>query len=234
MREAEERRAEGELAHLSRDGVHDVLPTVAAVDVPQGGQAIDERPALGIVQVDALAADEDAGPVLGVLLEGRRRVEEVSAVERGESIDLLVAEGQTRRHGASSRRYDSMGRRPRIAAVPKAVPPAKGRRPQAKGRRPQAKGRRPQAEGRRPQAEGRREDVMPHDQPSRAGHAQTVLGLVAPEALGLTLPHEHLFVDLRFLYRDPSPGSAAVAGWSRSSSATSTRSTTTGSRTSRT
>ena len=30
----------------------------------------------------------------------------------------------------------------------------------------------------------------------RAGRAQTVLGLVAPESLGLTLPHEHLFVDL--------------------------------------
>jgi phosphotriesterase-related protein len=53
---------------------------------------------------------------------------------------------------------------------------------------------------------------MPYDQPSRAGHAQTVLGLVAPEALGLTLPHEHLFVDLRFLYRDPSPGSARGRG----------------------
>ena len=41
----------------------------------------------------------------------------------------------------------------------------------------------------------------------RAGRAQTVLGLVAPEALGLTLPHEHLFVDLRFLYREPPAGS---------------------------
>jgi phosphotriesterase-related protein len=34
-----------------------------------------------------------------------------------------------------------------------------------------------------------------------------VLGLVAPESLGLTLPHEHLFVDLRFLYRKPPAGS---------------------------
>ena len=42
----------------------------------------------------------------------------------------------------------------------------------------------------------------------RAGRAQTVLGLVAPESLGLTLPHEHLFVDLRFLYREPSAGHA--------------------------
>jgi phosphotriesterase-related protein len=41
----------------------------------------------------------------------------------------------------------------------------------------------------------------------RAGRAQTVLGLVAPESLGLTLPHEHLFVDLTFLYREPPAGS---------------------------
>ena len=42
----------------------------------------------------------------------------------------------------------------------------------------------------------------------RAGRAQTVLGLVAPESLGLTLPHEHLFVDLGFLYREPPAGGA--------------------------
>ena len=42
----------------------------------------------------------------------------------------------------------------------------------------------------------------------RAGRAQTVLGLVAPESLGLTLPHEHLFVDLSFLYREPPAGGA--------------------------
>ena len=29
---------------------------------------------------------------------------------------------------------------------------------------------------------------MTHDQPSREDHAQTVLDLVAPESLGLTLP----------------------------------------------
>ena len=40
----------------------------------------------------------------------------------------------------------------------------------------------------------------------RAGRAQTVLGPVAPESLGVTLPHEHLFVDLRFLYREPLTG----------------------------
>ena len=47
---------------------------------------------------------------------------------------------------------------------------------------------------------------MTHDQPSREDHAQTVLDLVAPESLGLTLPPEHLFVDLRFLHREPSTG----------------------------
>ena len=31
---------------------------------------------------------------------------------------------------------------------------------------------------------------------------------MAPESLGLTLPHEHLFVDLRFLFRPPVAGSA--------------------------
>jgi phosphotriesterase-related protein len=43
---------------------------------------------------------------------------------------------------------------------------------------------------------------------SRAGFAQTVLGPVAPASLGLTLPHEHLLIDLRFLFRPPVPGSA--------------------------
>jgi len=42
----------------------------------------------------------------------------------------------------------------------------------------------------------------------RAHFAQTVLGPVAPESLGLTLPHEHLLVDLRFRFRPPPSGSA--------------------------
>src|SRR5262249_34899495 len=37
----------------------------------------------------------------------------------------------------------------------------------------------------------------------QAKTAQTVLGRVPAEALGITLPHEHLLLDLRFLYRDP-------------------------------
>jgi predicted metal-dependent phosphotriesterase family hydrolase len=50
---------------------------------------------------------------------------------------------------------------------------------------------------------------MSHDQPSREDHAQTVLDLVAPESIGLTLPHEHLFVDLRFLSASRRPEAAA-------------------------
>jgi predicted metal-dependent phosphotriesterase family hydrolase len=32
------------------------------------------------------------------------------------------------------------------------------------------------------------------------GKAQTVLGLIDPECLGVTLPHEHLFVDQASVY----------------------------------
>ena len=34
----------------------------------------------------------------------------------------------------------------------------------------------------------------------RTGKVQTVLGLVEPEALGVTMPHEHLFVDLSCMF----------------------------------
>jgi phosphotriesterase-related protein len=36
-----------------------------------------------------------------------------------------------------------------------------------------------------------------------AGKAQTVLGPVPAEELGVTLPHEHLLIDFRFMYREP-------------------------------
>jgi len=36
-----------------------------------------------------------------------------------------------------------------------------------------------------------------------AGKAQTVLGPVAADDLGVTLPHEHLLIDFRFMYREP-------------------------------
>lgn len=35
------------------------------------------------------------------------------------------------------------------------------------------------------------------------GVVRTVLGDIAPEDLGVTLPHEHLFVDYRYLFREP-------------------------------
>ena len=37
----------------------------------------------------------------------------------------------------------------------------------------------------------------------RAGKVQTVLGLVEPGALGVTMPHEHLFVDLSCMFDPP-------------------------------
>ena len=37
----------------------------------------------------------------------------------------------------------------------------------------------------------------------RLKHAQTVLGPVPPDALGITLPHEHLLVDARILFAEP-------------------------------
>ena len=36
------------------------------------------------------------------------------------------------------------------------------------------------------------------------GKAQTVLGLVDGDELGITLPHEHLFIDQRTYLREPS------------------------------
>jgi phosphotriesterase-related protein len=36
-----------------------------------------------------------------------------------------------------------------------------------------------------------------------AGQAQTVLGPVPADQLGITLPHEHLLIDFRFMYREP-------------------------------
>ena len=38
-----------------------------------------------------------------------------------------------------------------------------------------------------------------------AGKAQTVLGLLPPEELGVTLPHEHLFADLTVALKEYEP-----------------------------
>ncbi len=40
-----------------------------------------------------------------------------------------------------------------------------------------------------------------------SGQAQTVLGPIAAEAMGVTLPHEHLFIDFEVMFREPATGS---------------------------
>lgn len=49
--------------------------------------------------------------------------------------------------------------------------------------------------------------------PGLAGQAQTVLGPIAGEAMGITLPHEHLLIDFAVMFREPA--SAAERGLSR-------------------
>ena len=46
-----------------------------------------------------------------------------------------------------------------------------------------------------------------------AGQAQTVLGPIAGEAMGITLPHEHLLIDFEVMFREPATG--AERGLSR-------------------
>ena len=41
-----------------------------------------------------------------------------------------------------------------------------------------------------------------------AGQAQTVLGPIAGEAMGITLPHEHLLIDFAVMFREPATGAA--------------------------
>jgi len=40
-----------------------------------------------------------------------------------------------------------------------------------------------------------------------AGQAQTVLGPIAGEAMGITLPHEHLLIDFEVMFKEPASGS---------------------------
>jgi phosphotriesterase-related protein len=49
--------------------------------------------------------------------------------------------------------------------------------------------------------------------PGLAGQAQTVLGPIAGEAMGITLPHEHLLIDFAVMFREPATG--AERGLSR-------------------
>src|SRR6266566_7007518 len=58
-----------------------------------------------------------------------------------------------------------------------------------------------------------------------AGQAQTVLGPITGEAMGITLPHEHLLIDFEVMFREPATGagrglsrqpvSLANLGWVR-------------------
>ena len=48
-----------------------------------------------------------------------------------------------------------------------------------------------------------------------AGQAQTVLGPIAGEAMGITLPHEHLLIDFEVMFREPATGASAGSRGSR-------------------
>jgi phosphotriesterase-related protein len=45
------------------------------------------------------------------------------------------------------------------------------------------------------------------------GHVQTVLGPIAPEAMGVTLPHEHLLIDFAVMFVEPSAASDKGRAW---------------------
>src|SRR6185436_2972552 len=57
------------------------------------------------------------------------------------------------------------------------------------------------------------------------GQIQTVLGAVAPDAIGVTLPHEHLLIDVKVMFAEPAaagdkgrarePVGLANLGWVR-------------------
>ncbi len=48
---------------------------------------------------------------------------------------------------------------------------------------------------------------------SLAGQVQTVLGPIAPETLGITLPHEHLLIDFRVMFVEPAAASDQGRAW---------------------
>ena len=45
------------------------------------------------------------------------------------------------------------------------------------------------------------------------GQIQTVLGAVAPEAIGVTLPHEHLLIDFKVMFAEPAGASDKGRAW---------------------
>src|SRR5262245_26723075 len=51
---------------------------------------------------------------------------------------------------------------------------------------------------------------MPRPSP---GQIQTVLGPIAPEALGVTLPHEHLLIDFKVMFAEPTAASDKGRAW---------------------
>ena len=46
-----------------------------------------------------------------------------------------------------------------------------------------------------------------------AGQVQTVLGAVAPSAIGITLPHEHLLIDFKVMFAEPAAASDQGRAW---------------------
>jgi phosphotriesterase-related protein len=46
-----------------------------------------------------------------------------------------------------------------------------------------------------------------------AGQIQTVLGAVAPSAIGVTLPHEHLLIDFKVMFSEPAAASDKGRAW---------------------
>jgi phosphotriesterase-related protein len=46
-----------------------------------------------------------------------------------------------------------------------------------------------------------------------AGQVQTVLGAIAPEAIGVTLPHEHLLIDFTVMFAEPAAASDRERAW---------------------
>ena len=45
------------------------------------------------------------------------------------------------------------------------------------------------------------------------GQVQTVLGAVAPDAIGVTLPHEHLLIDFKVMFAEPPAASDKGRAW---------------------
>jgi phosphotriesterase-related protein len=46
-----------------------------------------------------------------------------------------------------------------------------------------------------------------------SGQVQTVLGIIAPEAMGITLPHEHLLIDFEVMFAAPAAASDKTRAW---------------------